>query len=276
MEPSTLLSMTPELLAKAVLHRREQLLERLPSRLENMRSELNTISPSVEKSEKSRNQLNNKVSSLKEERNANKVKAFDLIRKSKELREKLLSEGRLKNPDPKWVKDKMMEDIAKMEEDFQTTAGDHKSEQKFLRRIKEMMSKHDAEVASRIKQNPEMQELHGMQKQIKALFAAAEKAHEAMIILVEESGVYHASLVSHSSLEDNLKSKIHNLEQIIENSSRAEEYWKRVLEQGTENLSQAAEEIRNGGLSSIAKRRLKKKQEQDAESASVDVGGEEE
>jgi len=274
MDPSTLLSMSPELLAKAVLHRREQLLQRIPPRLEELRNELSSISPSVEQSGKSRDDVNSKVSSLKQERNENKAKAFELIRRSKELREKLLSEGRLKNPDPKWVKDKMMEDIAKMEEEFQTKAGDHKAEQKFLRKIKEMMSKHEQGVASRIKNNPEMQELREIQSQTKALFAAAEKAHEAMITLVEESGVYHSSWVAHSSLEGEIKSKIHNLEELMENSSKAEQYWKLILDQGTGVLSRAAQEISNGGLSSYSKRRTKK---QKAESAkSKQVGGEEE
>ena len=106
------------------------------------------------------------------------------------------------------------------------------------------------------------------------IISEKEKAHEAMIALVEESGVYHSSWVAHSSLEGEIKSKIHNLEELMENSSKAEQYWKLILDQGMGDLSRAAQEISNGGLSSYSKRRIKK---QKAESAkSKQVGGEEE
>ncbi len=63
-------------------------------------------------------------------------------------------------------------------------------------------------------------------------------------------------------------------EELMENSSKAEQYWNRILEQGMGDLSRAAQEISNGGLSSYSKRRIKK---QKAESAkSKQVGGEEE
>ncbi len=255
MDPATLLSMPPELLAKAVLHRREQLLQSLPSRLEELRVELKSIVPVASESAKKRNALDEKVALLKKERNENKAKAFELINRSKELREQLLEEGRLKNPDPKWAKDKLMEEISSMEEVFQTTAGDHKAEQKFLRKVKGMMAEHQADVDARIKANPELQELNEIQSKIKPLFDAAEKAHDAMLELVAERAPYHDSWRKQSSLEQSIISQIRAIEEVLGTSSKAESYWKNCLENGFVGLGSAAEEIRKGGLSSIAKRR---------------------
>jgi len=274
MDPATLLSMPPELLAKAVLHRREQLLQSLPSHLEELRVELNSIAPVASESGKKRDDVNDKVALLKQDRNDNKVKAFELINRSKELRERLLTEGRLKNPDPKWAKDKLMEDISSMEEVFQTTAGDHKAERKFLRKVKEMMAEHQAGVEARIKANPELQELNDIQALIKPHFDAAEKAHDTMLELVGESGDLHESWMKESTLEGSLKSQIHTIEQVLATSSKAEEYWKNCLENGFGGLGSAAEEISKGGLSSIAKRR---KQRQESEKSRLERSrGEEE
>lgn len=274
MDPATLLSMPPELLAKAVLHRREQLLQSLPSRLEELREELKSIVPVASESVNKRNELDEKVALLKNERNENKVKAFELINRSKELREQLLEEGRLKNPDPKWAKDKLMEEISSMEEVFQTTAGDHKAEQKFLRKVKEMMAEHQAGVDARIKANPELQELNEIQSRIKPLFDAAEKAHDAMLELVAERAPYHDSWRKQSSLEQSLISQIRTIEEVLATSSKAEGYWKNCLENGFAGLGSAAEEIRKGGLSSIAKRR---KNRQESEKSRIEQSkGEEE
>ena len=274
MDPATLLSMPPELLAKAVLHRREQLLQSLPSRLEELREELKSIVPVASESVNKRNELDEKVALLKNERNENKVKAFELINRSKELREQLLEEGRLKNPDPKWAKDKLMEEISSMEEVFQTTAGDHKAEQKFLRKVKGMMAEHQAGVDARIKANPELQELNEIQSRIKPLFDAAEKAHDAMLELVAERAPYHDSWRKQSSLEQSLISQIRTIEEVLATSSKAEGYWKNCLENGFTGLGSAAEEIRKGGLSSIAKRR---KNRQESEKSRIEQSkGEEE
>ena len=274
MDPATLLSMPPELLAKAVLHRREQLLQSLPSRLEELREELKSIVPVASESVNKRNELDEKVALLKNERNENKVQAFELINRSKELREQLLEEGRLKNPDPKWAKDKLMEEISSMEEVFQTTAGDHKAEQKFLRKVKGMMAEHQAGVDARIKANPELQELNEIQSRIKPLFDAAEKAHDAMLELVAERAPYHDSWRKQSSLEQSLISQIRTIEEVLATSSKAEGYWKNCLENGFVGLGSAAEEIRKGGLSSIAKRR---KNRQESEKSRIEQSkGEEE
>jgi len=284
MDPAALLSMPSDLLAKAVLHRREQLLESLPEQISQLKSELGGTSPVATETGNKRDDVNTKVASLKLERNKYKAEAFDLIRRSKELRELLISEGRLKNPDPQWAKDKLVEQIAQMEQDFETRAGDHKAERKFLRTIKELTSKHRDEVKARIASNPELGELNEIQSKIKPLFEAAEKAHDAMVELVGESDELHTSWTSVVEEQRILHSRLFRAESALENSLKATEYWEKRLQDGFGDLGiagfpdlyAAANNIKEGGMSSIAVRRQTKLQRDARESTNKAKEGEEE
>ncbi|MGY8701784.1 MAG: hypothetical protein ACKVHH_03640 [Candidatus Poseidoniales archaeon] len=276
--------MPSDLLAKAVLHRREQLLQSLPEQISQLKSELGGTSPVASETGKKRDDVNAKVATLKLERNKYKAEAFDLIRRSKELRELLISEGRLKNPDPKWAKDKLVEQIALMEQDFETKAGDHKSERKFLRTIRELTSKHQEEVKARIASNPELGELNEMQSKIKPLFEAAEKAHDAMGELVGESDELHTSWTSVVEEQRILHARLFRAESAFENSVKATEYWEKRLKDGFgdlgvagfQDLYAAANNIKEGGMSSIAVRRNVKLQREAKEPPKKTKEGEEE
>lgn len=284
MDPASLLSMPSDLLAKAVLHRREQLLQSLPEQISQLKSELGGTSPVASETGKKRDDVNAKVATLKLERNKYKAEAFDLIRRSKELRELLISEGRLKNPDPKWAKDKLVDQIALMEQDFETQAGDHKGERKFLRTIRELTSKHQDEVKARIASNPELGELNEMQSKIQPLFEAAEKAHDAMGELVGESDELHTSWTSVVEEQRILHARLFRAESAFENSVKATKYWEKRLKDGFgdlgvagfQDLYAAANNIKEGGLSSIAVRRNVKLQMEAKESPKKTKEGEEE
>ena len=284
MDPAALLSMPSDLLAKAVLHRREQLLESLPEQISQLKSELGGASPVVNETGNKRDDVNSKVALLKLERNKYKSEAFDLIHRSKELRELLISEGRMKNPDPQWAKDKLVEQIAQMEQDFETRAGDHKAERKFLRSIKELTSKHQDEVKARIASNPELAELNEIQSKIKPLFEAAEKAHDAMVELVGESDELHTSWTSVVEEQRILHSRLFRAESALEISLKATEYWKKRLQDGFGDLGEAgfpdlfaaATNIKEGGMSSIAVRRQAKLKREEKESTKKAKEGEEE
>ena len=267
-----------------MLHRREQLLQSLPEQISQLKSELGGTSPVASETGKKRDDVNAKVATLKLERNKYKAEAFDLIRRSKELRELLISEGRLKNPDPKWAKDKLVEQIALMEQDFETKAGDHKSERKFLRTIRELTSKHQEEVKARIASNPELGELNEMQSKIKPLFEAAEKAHDAMGELVGESDELHTSWTSVVEEQRILHARLFRAESAFENSVKATEYWEKRLKDGFgdlgvagfQDLYAAANNIKEGGMSSIAVRRNVKLQREAKEPPKKTKEGEEE
>ena len=69
MTPEELLAITPEFLAKAILHRRERLALEIPEQLDARTNELTEAAAMARVAKDQRDSVNNKVSSLKRERN---------------------------------------------------------------------------------------------------------------------------------------------------------------------------------------------------------------
>ena len=74
MGPDELLEMTPALLAKSILHRRERLAETIPEQLDARQDELRAAEPLARSAKEQRDAVNDKVANLKKERNAAREK----------------------------------------------------------------------------------------------------------------------------------------------------------------------------------------------------------
>ena len=121
---------SPKLLAQAILHRRERIAEMIPSDLEERKEELQTAEPMAKTAREERDKINSKVANLKNERNTAQKEARQLFERGNEIREQLIAEGGLKNPDPKWAKDKLSAKLQSLENQLETSAGTHKTEEK--------------------------------------------------------------------------------------------------------------------------------------------------
>ena len=119
MEPSELLSVSPEFLAKAIIHRRERLLELIPSELEQAQALQMEAEQNSRKAKQSRDEINQKVANLKKERNHAQNEARLLFEQAANARGELIEKGELKTPEPKWAKDKLSNKIQKIEEKIQ-------------------------------------------------------------------------------------------------------------------------------------------------------------
>ena len=79
MRPEELLEMTPALLAKSILHRRERLAETIPEQLDARQDELRAAEPLARSAKEQLDCLNAKVSNLLIERNSARTTAQKLF-----------------------------------------------------------------------------------------------------------------------------------------------------------------------------------------------------
>ena len=79
MTPEELLAITPELLGKAILHRRERLAAEIPEQLDARSDELTEAASMARAAKSKRDDVNKKVASLKRERNDAQAKAKALF-----------------------------------------------------------------------------------------------------------------------------------------------------------------------------------------------------
>lgn len=260
MDANDLLAVSPKLLAQAILHRRERLADLIPEDLDQRRIELMDAEPKAKNAREERNTINTKVANLKKERNDAQKQARVLFEKSNEIRAKLIEEGGFKNPDPKWAQDKLSENLRKIEEQLETSAGNHKTEGRFINEMKSLIKEHEEWVMDRETSQPLFLEMKKTRNDARKLLDTAQKAHSAMVDLVTENADLHQSFVEWEETRKRARSRTKRLENALSSSQEALEFWKgRIETTNFDDLLVSSERVRTGGKSTKAIAREEKR-----------------
>ena len=263
MEPNELLSVSPEFLAKAIIHRRERLLELIPSELEQAQALQMEADQNSRNAKQSRDEINQKVANLKKERNHAQNEAKQLFEEAAKARDELIEKGEMKTPEPKWAKDKLSNKIQRIEEKIQTTGGNHKTEEKFINEMKALIKEHEEWVAQRANASPLMNEMKKNQQAAKKLIIAAEKAHKSMVELVEANEDRHTSFVGWEEKRRKHTSLSGKLTTAKKSSEEAVRFWRETLEKGLEALLIDAKRVEDGGQSTLSLRKENQRSEEE-------------
>ena len=262
MDASGLIAVTPKLLAQAILHRRERLAEMIPTDLEIHKNEQLEAEPLAKTARDERDKINAKVANLKRERNDAQKKARALFEKANEIREGLMSEGGIKNPDPKWAKEKLANRLQNIENQLETSAGTHKTEERFINEMKALIKEHEEWVEERSVSQPLVKEMRDAQRNARKLLNVAQKAHDAMGELVEANAERHDSYLRWEEVRRRSTSRAKKLESALESSQAALKFWEKQLQENNfDELLINRERVLSGGPSSksIAKSKKEKK-----------------
>ena len=260
MDASDLLAVTPKLLAQAILHRRERLAELIPTDLDLHKNEQLEAEPLAKTAREERDKINAKVANLKRERNDAQKKARTLFEKANEIRESLMSEGGIKNPDPKWAKEKLATRLQNIETQLETSAGTHKTEEKFINEMKSLIREHEEWVEERSASQPLVKEMRDAQRSARKLLDAAQKAHDAMGELVEANAERHDSYIRWEEVRRRSTSRAKKLESALESSQDALKFWETRLQKNDfDDLLTNQQRVLSGGPSSKSIARSEKK-----------------
>ncbi len=270
MDANDLLAVSPKLLAQAILHRRERLSEIIPEDLEERREELIDAEPKAKSAREERDKINTKVANLKHERNTAKKEARELFERANEIREQLIAEGGMKNPDPKWAKDKLSAKLQSLENQLETSAGTHKTEEKLINEMKNLIKEHEDWVEERTASQPLVKEMKDARSKARKLLDSAQKAHDAMVELAQSNEEMHESFMKWENARTRAESRTARLNNALISSQDALEFWKeRVDADNFNDLLTDAIRVRNGGQSSkaIARNRKLEKESQQKQTA---------
>ena len=248
----------------------------IPSDLEDRKEELQNAEPKAKSAREERDKVNSKVANLKSERNSAQKEARELFEKANEIREQLIAEGGMKNPDPKWAKDKLSEKLQSIENQLETSAGTHKTEEKFINEMKSLIKEHEEWVEERTSSQPLVMEMKDARLKARKLLDSAQKAHDAMVELVKDNEEKHESFLKWEGARARASSRTSRLENALISSQDALEFWKERVENDNFNdLLTDSIRVRDGGPSSKSIARAKKA-EREAEAKQNSAGVEEE
>ena len=251
MDAKDLLAVSPKLLAQAVLHRRERIADMIPGDLESRRTEQAEAEPLAKAAREKRDKIIDQVANLKRERNDSQKAARALFEQANEIREQLMIEGGIKDPDPKWAKEKLSAKLGQIETQLETTAGNHKTEEKFINEMKALIREHQEWVSQRSESQPLIEKMRAAQTKARELLETAQKAHDAMGVLVDSNAESHQSFVQWEQVRRRSTGRARKLEDALGSSQSALEFWQNRVEKNQfDDLCSNAERVRAGGQSS--------------------------
>jgi len=261
MRPEELLEMTPALLAKSILHRRERLAETIPEQLDARQEELRAAEPLARSAKEQRDGLNAKVANLKKERNSARMAARKLFLEAGDLRDKISSSGGVQKANPEWAQDKLKEKLKALEHELETNWGDHKTEQKYLSEMKNQIRQHEEWVEKRSNNQEEHALMKTKYSDARKHLEVAEKAHQALLDHASENEYFHNTYLEQEAHRRRADARTKRLAQALDSSQRGIEHWQKYVNEGFDELLANSKRVENGEPSSHARRRLKKSSE---------------
>ncbi len=142
-----------------------------------------------------------------------------------------------------------------LETELETNAGNHKTEQKYIQEMKNLIRQHDDWVAERSSSQEGLTEMDASFKEAKILLETAQKAHDAIIELANENEYHHTSYVEHEAHRRRADGRTKRLAEALDSSQRGMEHWQKIIDEGIERLLANATTVKEGGPSSIVRNR---------------------
>ncbi len=270
MTPEELLAITPEFLAKAILHRRERLALEIPEQLDARTNELTEAAAMARVAKEQRDSVNNKVSSLKRERNEAQAKAKLLFLEANSIRENAPETKGNTEPEPEWAKERLQQRLDALDLTLQTNWGTHIDERATLNAMKTLVREHEAWVEKRKDSFSEINKMTELRDKAKRLLESADKAHQAMVQLHDENQIFHDTYIDNERKRKHADGRTTRLAQALDESQQGIDFWKERLDTGFHELLTDAQRVNEGGKSTRALSRERRKQSE------LKHGGEEE
>ena len=270
MTPEELLAITPEFLAKAILHRRERLALEIPEQLDARTNELTEAAAMARVAKDQRDSVNNKVSSLKRERNEAQAKAKLLFLEANSIRENAPETKGNTEPEPEWAKERLQQRLDALDLTLQTNWGTHIDERATLNAMKTLVREHEAWVEKRKDSFSEINKMVELRDKAKRLLETADKAHQAMVQLHDENQIFHDTYIDNERKRKHADGRTTRLAQALDESQQGIDFWKERLDTGFHELLTDAQRVNEGGKSTRALSRERRKQTEQK------LGGEEE
>ena len=253
MSPDELLAISPDLLAKSILHRRERLAEVIPEQLDSRQEELVEALSIASAAKEQRDSINSKISSLKKERNDFQKKATELFKKANLINEEFREAGGIPNPNPKWAREKLEAQLKQIEFDLMTNSGNHKTEEKRLKEMKSLISEHEDWVAKRSENVPKLKEMRDSYTEARKMSELAQKAHEAMLERVAENENFHSLYIEKETSRRRADSRTKKLARALDSSTTGIDAWKQAIAEGFEIDSVTKYDLMSGKRRILAK-----------------------
>ena len=257
-DTETLLNVTPKEIAAALLIRRKALKDQLPNIIKNLDSESEALTPKLTKIKEKNEKIKIKISEIKKRRDSYQKEAGAIWREIKDVQNELIESGNMISLDPKWKKERMIEELEEIDFNIQTVALDHKAEKKMIDARRNIIRQNELWLKERKSSNPQMADFIEKRKKMNTLYKAADKEHREMIRNVNLGEPVHTKYVARKTELGDINRQRDRAKQLLKNLDRDISYWENTILDGFDELMTLAKKVQQGRASSFASNKNKK------------------
>ena len=242
MTPDELLEITPDLLARAILHRRERLAEAIPEQLDARQEELEIAVPLTREAKENRDNFDKQINEISD-------KCFHSQTQAKQLFTVMCNS--LQKSDSKHYQG----EFDSLMQIYKESNENHEQQRIVLEQMKDLSAELFNNIGTEGNSNSDVEEQHS---KLLDVISASVISHEELLSLQNEKGKFNNTYLENEAMRRRADSRTALLSQALDYSQRGIEHWQQLIDKGFDRLLVNARRVREGEYSTPALSKMNK------------------
>jgi len=242
MTPDELLEITPDLLARAILHRRERLAEAIPEQLDARQEELDIAVPLTRIAKESRDDFDNQIYAIYDKCLQSQIEAQQFFSKMCSSIQADLAE-------------KSQKEFDSLMQNYKESSENHHQQRIVLDQLKDLATELFDQINN--ENNSDSQLESNYTQSIEAV-AASIISHDELLPLHNAKDKFNNTYLENETMRRRADSRTALLSQALDYSERGIEHWQQLIDKGLDRLLVNAKRVREGEYSTPAISKMNK------------------
>jgi hypothetical protein len=242
MTPDELLEITPDLLARAILHRRERLAEAIPEQLDARQEELDIAVPLTRTAKENRDNFDKEINEISDTCLHSQTQAkllFTVMCNS-------LQEGASKH---------YQGEFSSLIQIYKESNENHQQQGIVLDQMKDLATELFNNICN---EGNSSSEIESQQVELLNVISKSVTSHEELLPLQNNLKKFNDTYLENEAMRRRADSRTALLSQALDYSERGIEHWQRLIDKGLDRLLVNAKRVREGEYSTPALSKMNK------------------
>lgn len=245
MTPDELLEITPDLLARAILHRRERLAEAIPQQLDARKEELDIAVPLTRAAKENRDSFDKQIGQLTQS-------CLDWQNKAQQQFLTLCEN--LSQQDASHYQ-KEFESLLQI---FVESSESHQQQMTIIEQMKDLAAQQLQKICSEIDSAEKIKAVTAQHQEIHDNLVESMNSLEQLLPLKNEKDKFNNTYLENETMRRRADSRTALLSQALDYSERGIEHWQQLIDKGFDRLLVNAKRVRQGEYSTPALSKMNK------------------
>ena len=245
MTPDELVKITPDLLARAILHRRERLAEVIPEQLDARQEELEVAVPLTRIAKEKRDDFDKQINQITD-------KCLQSQNKANQIFSKLESDFQVADTEHKQI------GFDTLTQHYKESNENHDQQIIILEQMNDLAIEQFDKISSENSSDSEMESIKSQHKNILNSIALSKDSHAESLPLKNEKEHFNNTYLENEAMRRRANSRTALLSQALDSSERGIEHWQQLIDKGFDRLLVNAKRVSQGEYSTPALSKMNK------------------